>query len=390
MVRSVIAFLPAVLAASESVLMQSQSSSDGVLALESANDHMMEALHAGSGRVQKMQQNTHAMEDQYRALLQNIVSSGSMNNPETGKPWLPSQNFFDVVKKQFQALKDELIGEKGANQQILDDAHAAVVACNTVRKETFEAGSPHGVLFLLKAMQDARTTHSSCRGTEDNDIADMESKCADFDNHQTKCEENQDWYAQYDDSDIYAPDTAQNTLAEVVGDAMKCKLAVDTTGATAAQCDTDQTSFKTAFCTYENHLSKTCKTHADCYTLQTTNLDASEKSVKALEIEQKTIWRMIGKVSCYVTKLQAAGPSTMPTQADITECSEAPIVDTELNIDYKTPQEEDNCMQNTALGGDYGSPSYRPGVGTWYNKEMVEKGLDDHAKLNADSTCAHR
>lgn len=174
MVRSVIAFLPAVLA-TESVLMQSQASSDGSLALESANDHMMEAMHAGSSRVEKMQQNTQAMEDQYRALLQNIVTSGSLTDPDTGKPWLPSASGLALVDSQFDALKKQLEGEKTSNQAILTAALAAITKCNTDRSTAFgSATTPGTVLALQKTSADDRSSHSSCRGQEDSEIKDME------------------------------------------------------------------------------------------------------------------------------------------------------------------------------------------------------------------------
>merc|ERR1719271_656088 len=316
---------------------------------------MLDALHAGSGRVQKMQENTKQMEDQYRALLQNIVSSGSMQNPETGKPWLPSQDFLTVVEQQFTALKDELKNEKSQNEGILAQAHQNVVDCNTARKTAFDAAGT-GVVALQGAMQTARGTHSQCRKDEDVDIADMEDKCKQFDDLASKCDENQDWYAQYNEASIDAP--AANTLQTVVAKATACKGSVDTVTATAAQCDADQTS----------------------------NLATSRASVEALEKEQKTIWRMVGKVECYLSKLVAAGVNSMPTQADITSCSSKTIGDDELTITYKDPVPEDKCMDNAALNGDLASPTNRPGQQGWYDHEMA--GLTAHNKLNDNVACA--
>jgi len=297
---------------------------------------------------------------------------------------LPSQNFFDVVKKQFDSLKDELLSEKSANEGILADAHAAVVACNTARNTRFTEGG--GVLALQGSMQSARGTHKTCRTDEDGKIDDMEAKCAAFDALASKCDENQDWYAQYNDGGIEAP--ASNTLQEVVTKATACKGSVDSTTAVANQCDADQTTFKTAFCTYERELSKACATHASCYTLQTGNLAASRKSVEALEVEQKTIWRMVGKVECYLTALMGATVDNMPTQAAITTCSQKVIDDSALTITYKDPAPEDKCMDNDSLGGDLGSPTNRPGAGSWFATEM--NGLTAHNKLNDDAACAHR
>jgi len=360
-----------------------QSQADGTLAMLGMNDQLSGVLQAGSGRVKKMQENTQQMEDQYRALLQNIVSSGSMQNPETGKPWLPSQDFLTVVEQQFTALKDELKNEKSQNEGILAQAHQNVVDCNTARKTAFDAAGT-GVVALQGAMQTARGTHSTCRNGEDSDIADMEDKCAQFDALASKCDENQDWYAQYNDASIVAD--ASNTLQTVVAKATACKGSVDTVTATAAQCDADQTAFKKSFCDYEKHLSAVCHTHNECYKLQTSNLATSRASVEALEKEQKTIWRMVGKVECYLSKLVAAGVNSMPTQADITSCSSKTIGDDELTITYKDPVPEDKCMDNAALNGDLASPTNRPGQQGWYDHEMA--GLTAHNKLNDNVACA--
>jgi len=383
--------------ASESgVLMQSQAQADGTLVMLGANDQFANALQAGSGRVRKMQENTKQMEDQYRALLQNIVSSGSMANPETGKPWLPSQDFLTVVKDQFTALKTELLSEKSQNEGILEQAHNNVVQCNTARKSAFDATDvgvkwpSAGVLALQSTMQGARTTHSTCRNGEDVDITDMEGKCAAFDDLASKCDENQDWYAQYNDANIAA--TAANTLQTVVAKATACKGAVDTVTTTAAQCDTDQTAFKQSFCAYEHRLDSVCVTHHSCYELQTRNLDTTNSSVAALEIEQKTIWRMVGKVECYLTALVNAGATSMPTQATITSCSGTPIADSDLTITYNAVAAEDECMKNNALREDYAGlhakvqgSNYRPGDELWYHTEMA--GLTTHNKLNDNVAC---
>jgi len=305
-----------------------------------------------------------------------------MNDPATGKPWLPSANFFSVVQEQFNSLKTELEAEKTQNEQILSDAHDAVVKCNTDRGTSFT----DAVVPKQGTMQSARGAHSSCRTQEDADIGDMEAKCAAFDALASKCDDNQDWYAQYNDANINAD--ASNTLQDVVSKATACKGAVDKTTEQAGTCDTAQATFKSAFCAYEKELSQVCTAHRSCYTLQTNNLAASTTSVKALEVEQKTIWRMIGKVECYLTALNAATADNMPTQAAITTCSTTAIDDSKLTITYTDPAAEDKCMDNAALNGDLASPTNRPGAGTWYATEMA--GLTEHNKLNADSACAHR
>lgn len=350
---------------------------------QSQTEHVLDVLHSGSGgRVQKMQQNTQAMEDQYKGLLQNIVNSGSMNDPATGKPWLPSADFFSIVAQQFTTLKNELEAEKTANEGILQDAHDAITKCNTDRANSFSKGG--GVVDLKGTMQTDRGEHSSCRGDEDNKIDDMESKCAAFDELAAKCDDNQDWYAQYNDASVNVPGS-ENTLQEVVSKATACKGSVDVVTDVASTCDGKQDDFKAAYCAYEKDLSKVCKDHAACYKTQKANYEGSEKSVKALEIEQKTIWRMVGKVQCYLDALMNAKENSMPTQAEITHCSSTPIDDSALTIVYTTVAAEDACMEHPDLGGEHASANNRPGKDGWYDTEMT--GLTKHNKLNENSAC---
>lgn len=382
-----VAALPMVFA-SESVLMQSQATSEGALALDSANVHMMEALHSGSSRVQKMQQNTQAMEEQYRSILQNIVDTRSLTDPKTGTPYIPNdEGLLDTVEQQFTNLKTSLSDEKDNNQKILTDALAAVAATNTRRQDQFEKAGT-GVEALMSAMKTARVAHKDCRVQEDSDISNMESKCETFQNFGSKCDVNQDWYAQYNDDSIAV--SAENTLKQVVDSAVLCKAGVDTLTSKANDCDAAQTSFKGSYCKYEKELRKVCENHKNTYALEISNLATSTDSVKALEKEQKIIWKMIGKVDCYLKVLIKANKNNMPTQQDITECAAADIATTELDITYDKPADPDECLQNTALEGEHALPTYRPGKGTWYTDEMTVKSgdLTQHSKLNQDVNCA--
>lgn len=312
-----------------------------------------------------------------------------MTDPATGSPWLPSEEFFDTVGKQFTALKDELTQEKADNEKILAEAHAELESCNTKREEAFH-NATHGVLEMQSKMQGARNTHKACREAEDGAILDMEGKCQAFNDLGSKCDANQDWYAQYNDATITVnSETVQNTLKAVVDNAVLCKAGVDTATETANDCDNKQKLFKNAFCKYEGDLSRTCHTHNTCYTNELANLGATSSSVKALEKEQKTIWRMVGKVECYLNALLKAKPGEMPTQATIDGCTSLQPDDAALTIVYKEEEAKDECMEHPELNGDLANENYRPGKGNWYTTEtQVKSGdLTKHDKLNADSHC---
>lgn len=387
MVRAIVfGFLP--VAVSEAVLMQSQANSDGSLALETAHEHIMDAMHSGKSRVQKMQETTKHMEDQYKSLLEKIVQSHSSTDPNTGKPWVVDASDYNQILTMLDELNQELLGEKAANEQLLTEAHNEVIACNTERGQKFTSE----VLPKQGTMQGARTAHATCRGEEDNAIASMEGECSTFQNLGTKCHENQDWYSQQSDPSIVVtdPEPPQNTLQQVVDAAGQCKSGIDSTTAKANECDTKQHNFKNDFCAFESSLTRTCDHHATCYRTQTQNLGLLTVDIKTLETEQKTIYRAVGKVECYVNVIKNyAETGHSPVEGDITHCINLVVDDSVLTITYTKAADEDKCADHDDLGGDSASPSYRPGAGNWYVQETTVKNgdLTQHGKLTADAHC---
>lgn len=357
---------------SDSALMQTQSQSD----------HILDALHTGSGRVKKMQENTQAMESQYKALLQNIVDAKSLDDPATGKPFLPADNFFEVVDEQFRQLLEELTEERDANQGLLRQAHDNVALCNS-QMETDIGGVASNE---QSTMTSARSTHSSCRGVENGNIEDMESECGKFDQLSSKCSDNQDWYV--------GGGGGSNTLQAVIAQADKCKDAVTTVSDKSDECDTAQNTFKSAYCAYTSRVVAVCTEHNGCYRREVSNLGVTRGSVEDLEKEQKIIYKMVKKVQCYVGKLRDAEKNNMPEQKDITYCSGLDPDDSSLNIDYKQPDPQSACMENhdlmtttwnSQLNGETPSPGYKPAVGSWYSTEFGH--LTTHNSLNDDCAC---
>lgn len=363
---------------SDSALMQTQSQAD----------HILDALHTGSGRVKKMQENTQAMETQYKALLQSIVDAKSLDDPATGKPFLPADNFFEVVDEQFNSLLGELSNEKTQNEGLLAQALQNVVDCNTAMETSMDGivSSEQGAMTI------ARQYHSECRARENGDIEDMESECGKFDELSSKCSDNQDWYAASNDASIGGG--GSNTLSAVIAQADKCKDAVTKVSEQSADCDSGQSTFKSTYCSYASRVTTVCTEQNSCYTQQVANHGVTKSSVEDLEKEQKIIYKMVKKVQCYVGKLREAEKNNMPTQADIADCSSRDPDASSLTITYDDPAPQSACMANTdlgtttwntKLGGETPGPTNKPGVGSWYNTEFGT--LTTHNTLNEDCAC---
>lgn len=352
---------------------------------QSQSDHILDVLHTGSGRVQKMQQNTQAMVDQYQALLQNIVSSGSLQDPKTGTPFLPSNDFLSAVKKQFDLLKEDLKEERDTNQDIITNALGHINNCSSARETSFV-----GVLQLAGTMRTLRDTHETCRTGENTAIASMEDECKKFDAISDKCSDNQDWYAAFDDPSIKVEEHG-NTLASVTSQAVVCADKVDAATTKAQECDQAQGNFKDGYCAYEKSLTEVCKTYNECYDSQKENYETSKASVDSLEKEQKTIWAMVGKVECYLQVMTDAVVTNMPTQADITGCQQLQPDTSKLTIDYGTVPNKDKCATNSALGSDprdLASPQLRPGLASWFDGEFSGDTFQLHDKMGENTACA--
>lgn len=373
MVRSIVAILVARGMASDSaVLMQSQAGGEGSLKT------------AGATRVEKMKMNSKMMEDAYKGLLQKVVDSKSLTDPETGKPYLPDKSFLDIVEQQFALMKTALREEKKTNEDVLAADHAAIVACNTARSDAFP-----NILSLQGTMQSARATHATCRGTEDTQIDDMEAKCTAFDAIQDKCDQdnigvNQDWYAVFHE-------TNDNPLKLIVNAATDCHNSVELVKVTASTCDGNQDDFKSAYCAYARELESTCNTHSQCYAAEVQDLRDDEVQIRQLERDGKAIYRTIDKIKCYVDELLTASTGGgMPTQAAINTCNGLQVDDSSLDITYPQEAPKDDCdnPHHESLGtvaNDMATANFRPGKGNWYDAEMA--GLTNHDKLNADEVC---
>merc|ERR1719181_279901 len=59
------------------------------------------------------------MEDEWKGIVENIVKSGSWQNPNTGEPWVPTSDMLDPVESVIKAMEDELGEQKDTNTNIM-------------------------------------------------------------------------------------------------------------------------------------------------------------------------------------------------------------------------------------------------------------------------------
>lgn len=313
-------------------------------------------------------------------MLDNIARSGSWDDPNTGRPWSPSaQEVLNPVLEIIGTMEGELKEQKSLNTGIMTNHTESVKACNTALANALNTI----VTPAMNTMKSARTTHSTCRTAEDGKIQSMESNCQTFDNSQkTTCNKEQDWFAQADND----PDCADGSLCNLIEKAVVCRTQIGEATSKANECDTAQETFKGDWCAYSSALETACSDHDDCYNTNSQNWQDAETSIQKLEEEQKIIYRMLGRIRCYLNLLQtkaAGGPA--PTQADINNCQASTVTDEPLDIEYGAVEARPQCKE--APGFKDERVENKPGQdgAAWYNKEFST--MTKHGKLNADSAC---
>lgn len=350
---------------------------DSMMQFEKASDLELVQEH-GVQRMIKMQESVTTMDAQWRGMLSNVADSKSWQNPATGNPWIPDKTLvLDPVKSVIDQMKEQLIGQKDLNTWIMGNHTSEIAACNAARESAL-AGS---VSTLKATMISARGAHAGCRGDENTAIAAMETQCKKFDDlSKPTCTHEQDWFAAYAEGGEGA-----GSLKDLVANAASCKSDIAATKTKAEECDGKQTSFTSAFCDYASELDSTCSTHDDCYNTQTGNWGLANGSIQKLEEEQKTIFRMLGRIECYLDLLFSKADNAVPTQDDIKTCENTAVTDAPLDVTYGVQEDRGLCYDDSRVSDE--SPANKPGSDAWYNKEF-SGAITDHAKLNGNTqTC---
>lgn len=263
-----------------------------------------------------------ALEAEYRQLLQNAINRGKNPNDQA---YVPNQDHLSEAEKLFGFLKNDLQTQRDENQELIDHANQQVAKCNDNANSFFDAPDT-GINALKKKQQDARTTHSDCRGVEETKIEKYRVSKEDFDSQNSAgCVQEQDWWA----------DTGNDagSFNALVAAGVEAHTDKNNKEAQEAQCDKDQQAFESAFCKYAALLDHTCGEYDTCYVAKTESRNDIGGTVVELETSQKLVWKMIQKIECYIDKLQNA-PNQMPTDADMRFCVNMVPNAGDLNITY--------------------------------------------------------
>jgi hypothetical protein len=360
-----------------SVFIMCAHAEESLMQFEKAADMDMSHIQ-GHQQTNRMMENGKAMEAQWKAMVQQIVDNGG-KDPVTGTPWVPKNSLLDPVENAIAGMEGELVHEEGLNTGIMGSHVQHIQTCNADRDAAIV-----DALALQGTANGKGSDHHSCRLNDEYPaIASMEAECNAFNNKVASCGQEQDWYAAYDEGA-----TGSGTLNDLVASAVSCKANVAEVAAKAPVCDTKQGEFHTAWCAFKSHTEAACSAHNSCYTLAVENYNAARNSIQGLETEQKTIFRMLARIRCYLQLLvrkNTDGSAYVPQQSDIDACQNSPITadqQSHLNVDYGSVDGPGKCLDSDGL--DSVDDSVSPGSPTW----LARLGANTHSELSPVAACA--
>jgi len=377
---------------------------DSLMQFEKASDFDVSRAQ-GHSRTARMQQTTQAMVDQWKSFVVNVAKSGSWKDPQTGNPWIPDKEvMLEPVQQVIVDMEGELDSQKDLNTWIMGNHTQDIANCISNRNNALTAIGSHE----KQTMINSRNSHSSCRALEVTEMTDMEAECLLFENIE-KCDHEQDWFAAYDEGNEDA-----NSLHDVVQKAVTCKTAVHDLTQKANECDADQKQFTKDWCDYHDEVETVCNTFNTCHANRIADWDLANETIVDLEREQKVIFRMLGRIRCYLDLLFAkanedgtGSNGEVPTLQSIEECENVEkIEDSSLDVEYGQKAEPDElCQDHSSISDErtgYAWPSTSPQVvaygphqsgsvagKTWYTKEITDLDGSSHGQMTDDAvmTC---
>lgn len=216
----------------------------------------------------------------------------------------------DTTKEVLAEVKQSLTD---VSEVAIKDAHDVDVAARQHALENVQTecdGAYQTSFDQDKDIKDATTgkedEHAACRTAQAEVASDAEEKCEAVDNYlgsltppncQVPSKDGMDSYISSLKSYYASLETQWPTVLQT------CTDAQGTEAAKIAECNTKQSAFESAFCSYRHDVYTTCKEYRNCFNTMeyelTQVLDATAKSAASRKLE----WTAIQKIKCYVDVL---------------------------------------------------------------------------------------
>jgi len=292
----------------------------------------------------------------YHKLAQDVMQRG----PDA----LPKATFLDAVINQFEGVKSELLDDVSVHQGEVNQANAALTACNTNMQLSFN--ETDGVEDLEAKVGIERKDHSNCRVLENSKKETKTTKC--------------DHFKRIVDSATCAELKSGPWLTSngggLVDAAKACTTATLNLTNTSEQCDKEQETFEKAFCEYAGALNTACGTHEGCWTRESGRRNTTYSDVRKLQVSHKAIWAAFSKANCFLNLLKKAAHTNL-TESDMKNCTQLSPNTTALDIAYPNASVRSNCSVTP------GSP--QPGNTSWRASEYGASPFTEHPQHLEDT-----
>lgn len=284
------------------------------------------------------EQNAEEMVQTYENMVRDVMQGG----PDA----LPTDAVLNPAISQFDELKKELRSDRSAQQEAVNEANAALTACNTNKNNALTKANV-GANDLAAAVDSARAQHQQCRATENTQSGTQEALCGAFS-------------AAASGSSCHSEDWLTDNGDGLVNAAKACTAAKADVAETASECDRDQKNFEETFCAYASALTSTCETYDGCRSSEEERRNAAYDTAKELEESHKRIWVAYEKAVCFLNLLKEARgedltedklnacislqPNTgeldmvYPDAAPVQDCSTAPVAHVPGVEDWRTAE----------------------------------------------------
>jgi hypothetical protein len=239
-----------------------------------------------------------------------------------------------------------------AQQQIVDSKED-IDACNAMAENMAD------VYMKGNATSAAEANHTGCRGEEEDDHTDMETKCNDLNTFVTD--------TQF--PDIPTPQevvTLRPVLKQYKSLAIEfetkdeaCNSSTIIYDKKAEDCDTDQARFESSFCQYRDALVQAHDDYIACYNAANASHFDLKAQMESQVIHRKAEHKSMKKIICYLNVWLGNGdPSTVNT-THLASCDDE--IDTS-RMDIAYPEVPSLRVIDTAPVEDY------PGTANWPNR----------------------
>jgi len=185
-------------------------------------------------------------------------------------------------------LKDALVVDVSTTQNVLDDAEAAIAACDTA-KRTFASDTWVG---LNGDVTDESDEHDVCRGDEEIECGNATSKCTIYTNQVCGFEEcvkpPASRFVTSDNDDVFEYMCCLERLFAAERGTYyqarwECLEAVNIWEMKTEDCDRQQTTFEDEFCSRETDVENACHTYRTCRNDKQASYTSIKSNVQSLE-----------------------------------------------------------------------------------------------------------